>query len=61
MGLEKVHYKRKFHTTSTKVPMNERIRALVCHETQQPMKSKPLPPHHPLHNLEIPSLGESST
>jgi hypothetical protein len=33
MGLEKVHRKRRCHTPSTKAPINEIIRALVCHET----------------------------
>jgi hypothetical protein len=51
----------KCHTPSTKTPINEIIRGLVCQENHQPMKSKPLPPHHPLHNLERPSLGAYPT
>jgi hypothetical protein len=32
MGLEKVHCGRRYHTPSTKAPMNETLRSLVCHE-----------------------------
>jgi hypothetical protein len=31
MGLEKVHYGRRYHTPSTKAPMNETLQPLVCH------------------------------
>ena len=32
MGSEKVHCGRRYHTPSTKAPMNETLRPLVCHE-----------------------------
>jgi hypothetical protein len=32
MGLEKVHCERRYHTPSTKAPMNETLRPLVCHD-----------------------------
>jgi len=51
MGLEKVHCKRRCHTPSTNAPMNEIIQVIVCHETQGPVNYKPLPSHHPLHDL----------
>jgi hypothetical protein len=60
-GLEKLHCKQRCHTPSTKAPMNEKIQALVCHETQRTMKCNTLPPHHPLHDLERPSVGASHT
>jgi hypothetical protein len=32
MGLKKVHCGRRYHTPSTKAPMNETLRPIVCHE-----------------------------
>jgi hypothetical protein len=32
MGLEKVNCERRYHTPSTKEPMNETLRPLVCHD-----------------------------
>jgi len=32
MSLKKVHCGRRYHTTSTKAPMNETLQPLVCHE-----------------------------